>query len=120
MNGNACSSYFTKIKISDLSIDPLNLALNGIVRRISISESTMYLAGEFTSILAATRNRFAKVNIVEGSPVLDDLNPNVNNTIRYFMINGTHLYLGGAFTTVSATSRLGFADYDLTNNQLNS
>jgi hypothetical protein len=120
MNGNACSSYFAKIKISDLSIDALNLSLNGVVRKIYLTGSTIYLAGDFTSILGSTRNRFAKVNMVDGSPVLDDLNVNVAGTSVYtFLINGTTLYLGGNFTSVSGTARLNFASYDLTNLQLN-
>lgn len=119
LNGNACSGRFAKVKISDLTIDPLNLSLNGTVRRILISSNSIYLAGDFTSVLSTTRNRFAKVDIVENLPVLQSLNPNVSSSVNAFAINGNNLYLAGDFTTVSGTSRLGFADYDLSNLQLN-
>jgi len=119
INSVACSSRFTKVKISDYSIDPLNLALNGTVRKIYFSGDTLYLAGDFTSILGSTRNRFAKVNTLTTVSTLDDLDVNANDSIYDFNISGTNLYLGGKFTTVSATSRIGFASYDLTNLQLN-
>lgn len=119
MNGNVCSSRLTKVKISDLTIDPLNLSLNNTVRKILIAGNSIYLAGDFTSILATTRNRFAKVDIVENSPVLQDLNPNAGAKVNTFAISGSNLYLAGDFTTISGTSRAGFASYNLSTLELN-
>lgn len=119
MNGNACSSRLTKVKISDLTIGPLNLSLNNTVRKILIAGNSIYLAGDFTSILATTRNRFAKVDIVENSPVLQDLNPNAGAKVNTFAISGSNLYLAGDFTTISGTSRAGFASYNLSTLELN-
>jgi len=69
--------------------------------------------------LATTRNRFAKVDIVDNSPVLQDLNPNINERVYTFLINDNNLYVGGDFTTVSGTSRAGFASYNLSSPGLN-
>ena len=92
-----------------------NPNLNGIVRgsvnAIAVSDSTVYLGGEFTTVGGITRNRAAAVDI-DGA--LTSWNPNLSkpgsgfgtlDRLLAIVVSGSNVYLGGDFTTVGGTTR---------------
>ena len=83
---------------------------NGRVNVITVSGTTAYLGGQFTSVRPAgdplgtgevVRNHVAAVNLSTGA--LLPWNPNTNGTVRAIRIIGSNVYLGGSFTNVGGT-----------------
>jgi hypothetical protein len=80
---------------------------NGRVNVITVSGSTVYLGGLFTSLRPAgdpagtgevTRNHVAAVSLATGA--LLPWNPNTNGSVRAIKVIGANVYLGGSFTQV--------------------
>jgi hypothetical protein len=89
---------------------------NGRVNVITVSGSTVYLGGQFTSLRPAgaaagtgevTRNHVAAVSLSTGA--LLPWNPNANGTVRAIRVIGSNVYLGGSFTNVGGTARTRLA-----------
>jgi hypothetical protein len=85
---------------------------NGRVTTITVSGSTAYIGGKFTSLRPAgaaagsgevTRNHAAAINLTTGA--LLPWNPNVNGVVSAIYVNGNNIYLGGSFGTVGGVSR---------------
>ncbi|HEY0548906.1 MAG TPA: choice-of-anchor D domain-containing protein, partial [Verrucomicrobiae bacterium] len=73
-----------------------------------LPDGKILLAGDFSVIAGATRNRIARLN-TDGT--LDaNFNPNVNNTIHSFAVQADgKIIIGGLFTTVGGVTRNNFA-----------
>jgi hypothetical protein len=100
---------FTPSSSSPTSWDP---NANGTVRTITVSGSTIYVGGDFTSITGSTRNRIAAVSTTDGTVASWD--PNANGTVRAIAVSGSTIYVGGDFTTFgsgSATTRNQLASF---------
>jgi hypothetical protein len=85
---------------------------NGRVNVITVSGTTAYLGGQFTSVRPAgdplgtgevARNHVAAVNLSTGA--LLPWNPNTNGTVRAIRVIGSNVYLGGSFTNIAGTGR---------------
>jgi hypothetical protein len=80
---------------------------NGRVNVITVSGTTVYMGGQFTSLRPAgdplgtgevTRNHLAAVSLTTGA--LLPWNPNANGTVRAIRVVGNNVYVGGSFTNV--------------------
>lgn len=85
---------------------------NGRVTTITVSGTTAYIGGKFTSLRPAgaaagtgevTRNHAAAINLTTGA--LLPWNPNANGLVSAIYVNGNNIYLGGSFGTVGGVSR---------------
>ncbi len=94
--------YLLHIK-SDGSLDTWDPALDGKVRAIVRSGSTLYVGGEFRNVGAVTRNRAAAISTTTG--LASSWHPNVDNTVNALSINGSTVYLGGYFAYVNGIAR---------------
>lgn len=84
----------------------------GQVNAMSLSGSTLYIGGTFTSINGTARNRVAAIDTTNGS--LLSWNPNANGTVSAIATRGSVVYLGGSFTTIGGTGRNRIAAVDAT------
>jgi hypothetical protein len=89
---------------------------NGRVNVITVSGTTVYLGGQFTSMRPAgdplgtgevPRNHLAAVSLTTGA--LLPWNPNANGAVRAIRVVGNNAYVGGSFTNVGGTSRVRLA-----------
>jgi hypothetical protein len=85
---------------------------NGRVTTITVSGTTAYIGGKFTSLRPSgapagtgevTRNHAAAINLTTGA--LLPWNANVNGVVSAIYVNGNNVYLGGGFGTVGGVSR---------------
>ena len=86
-------------------------ALNGSVKSLAAFGSTLYVAGQFTSIDGATRYRAAAFNATTGT--LLPFAPILNGTVYGIAANADAIYIGGTFTSANNTPRQGVAGYSL-------
>ena len=99
---------------------------NGRVTTITVSGTTAYIGGKFTSLRPAgapagtgevTRNHAAAINLTTGA--LLPWNPNVNGLVSAIYVNGNNMYLGGGFGTVGGVSRKKAAAVNASTGALN-
>jgi hypothetical protein len=85
---------------------------NGRVNVITVSGSTAYLGGQFTSLRPAgdpagtgevTRNHLAAISLTTGA--LLPWNPNANGVVRAIRVIGNNVYVGGSFGNVGGVAR---------------
>ena len=81
-------------------------SLNSQGRAITASAdgSTIYVAGDFTSVSGTSRNRVAALDASTGA-VVSGFNANVNAHVNDLEVSGSTLYLVGAFTVVGNQAR---------------
>ncbi len=84
-----------------------NPNLNGMVRAVVISGSTIYAGGSFTSIQGSSggpyaRNYIAAIDASTGNPT--SWNPGASATVRAIAIYGSTVYAGGHFTSIQGAS----------------
>jgi PKD repeat protein len=88
---------------------------NNIVQALAVSGSTVYLGGQFTSVVnsggfgTVTRNYAAAVNATTGADT--GWNPNPNNVVQALAVSGSTVYLGGFFTSVGLLPQSYIADF---------
>jgi hypothetical protein len=99
---------------------------NGRVTTITVSGSTAYIGGKFTSLRPAgapagtgevTRNHAAAIDLTTGN--LLPWNPNVNGVVSAIYVNGNNIYLGGSFGTVGGVNRKRVAAVNASSGTLN-
>jgi hypothetical protein len=84
---------------------------NGDVLSLLLHGTSLYVAGDFSSIAGQSRARIAEFNT--GTDTITSWNPNANGTVRAMAIYGTSMFAGGDFTTVRGRIRNGIAEIDL-------
>jgi hypothetical protein len=99
---------------------------NGRVTTITVSGTTAYIGGKFTSLRPSgapagtdevTRNHAAAINLTTGA--LLPWNPNVNGAVSAIYVNGNNIYLGGSFGTVGGANRKRAAAVNASTGALN-
>ena len=99
---------------------------NGRVTTITVSGTTAYIGGKFTSLRPAgapagtgevTRNHAAAIDLTTGN--LLPWNPNVNALVSAIYVNGNNVYLGGSFGTVGGVNRKRVAAVNASTGALN-
>jgi hypothetical protein len=99
---------------------------NGRVTTITVSGTTAFIGGKFTSLRPSgapagtdevTRNHAAAINLTTGA--LLPWNPNVNGAVSAIYVNGNNIYLGGSFGTVGGANRKRAAAVNASTGALN-
>ncbi len=85
------------------------LSTGGVVRAITVSGSTAYVGGTFTTLRNTGRNNVGAVasTPTSGNPTLLAWNPDANGQVNAITIAGADAFLAGAFTTLGGQARDG-------------
>lgn len=86
-------------------------ALNHFIRSISILNTTVYVAGDFTSVGGQDRNQMAVIDMVTGTP--ESWNPDLTNRAGFrpiIVACDTAIYVGGTFEVFSPGIITGIDD----------
>ncbi len=78
--------------------------------------STIYIAGNFSTINGDDRDYLASVNASTGSTT--DWNPQPGGTPTALLLQDGYVYVGGSFSTIGIVDRTLFASFDLTDGSL--
>jgi len=80
-----------------------NPRVEGIVRALAVSGSTVYAGGRFTNVnQGGDRRGVAAFNASDG--VATPFDPRIDRTVRALVVSGSTLYAGGDFTAVNGTT----------------
>ena len=85
-----------------LSWDPNISTTNGTVNTLAISGSTVYVAGNFSTIGGQSRTNLAAVDATTGS--VSSFQANANFGVQSLAVSGFTLYVGGTFTLIGGTA----------------
>ncbi len=96
--------------LANHSVSSWNPAPNGAVRALVLDGSTLFVAGDFTTLAATTRNRIGAVDAITGT--LSAWNPNANSSVRALALSGSTLFVGGQFTSIGGQNRNRIAALD--------
>ena len=116
--GGQARNYIAALDSGTGSATSWNPNVGGIeyiyVSAISVSGSTVYVGGEFTSIGGAFRNNIAAVDAVTG--IATNWNPNATGyeygIVSALVVSGSTVYAGGFFTNIGGQSRNAIATLD--------
>jgi len=95
-------------------ITAFNHRLNGQGRAITASPdgSTLYVAGDFTTVDGATHNRLASFSLTTAAGVLNTgFTASLNAAARTVTASNTAVYVGGSFTSADGNGRNRLAAY---------
>ncbi len=84
----------------------------GVVNALSVSDSTVYVGGNFTRIGGQPRNNIAALDASTGNP--KPWNPDANFGVTALVVSGSRLYVGGLFTSIGGQIRNNIAALDTT------
>ncbi|MBU0975354.1 hypothetical protein KJ918_01020, partial [Patescibacteria group bacterium] len=85
---------------------------NSHVSTLTVSGSTVYVGGGFTTIGGQSRNFLAALDTTSGNATA--WNPNANSQVSTIAVSGSIVYVGGNFSTVGGQSRNYLAALDAT------
>jgi hypothetical protein len=103
--GDAPRNNLAAVTVADNTLSAFNPNVNGNVKALALSGSTLYAGGSFTQVHGfLTRNRLAAFDAATGGAT--SFNPNLNDVVNALVLSGSTLYAGGGFTSVNGgTSR---------------
>lgn len=107
--------------LSDGTVDPLfTIATDstGAVYSLAISGTTLYVAGQFTTLDGQSRPKLGAIDTTTRNVL--SFTPSPNNFVYTLTVSGTTLYVGGAFTTIGGQPRNRLAAFDTTTNAVTS
>jgi hypothetical protein len=82
--------------------------MNGMVRALAVSGSTVYAGGEFSTAGGSTANRIAQWNGASWSA----LGTGMNGTVRALAVLGSTVYAGGEFSTAGGSAASYIAQWN--------
>jgi len=74
------------------------------VLKPALTNTTLMVGGDFTTVQGQTRQRVAAISLPAGT-LVSTFHPTVNDTVIDMAVYGSAVYLGGKFTTVNGVSR---------------
>jgi hypothetical protein len=94
-------------------ITSFNVTLNGAIYDLAVSPdgSTLYLAGNFTTVNGTTRQRLAAINL-PGGTLRTGFTANANHTVTAVTATASTLYASGDFTTIRGVTKGKMASLD--------
>lgn len=114
--GGGTRNRLAAFALSDHSLDAFDPNVSGgsgIVYRMLIDGSLMYIGGAFTTVSGSARANIAALTLATG----DDTtwNPSTNGDVRALARGtGNTLYIGGSFSTAGGSNRSRLAGLDVT------
>jgi hypothetical protein len=87
---------------TDGSLQSWNPNAGGAVDALAVSDSTVYVGGNFTSIGGTTRNRLAAIDT---NGTLLAWNPNASYVVSALAVSGSTIYAGGYFINIGGAPR---------------
>ncbi|MGE3587478.1 MAG: PKD domain-containing protein [Ilumatobacteraceae bacterium] len=101
---NRIASFNASTGVVDTAFAPV---FNGNVTTVipAADGSSVYVAGNFTTVNGVSRSRVARVNLSNGSLVTSFNAGTISGNVRDMRLVGGQLYIGGAFTSVGGQSR---------------
>lgn len=116
---SSTNDYLAKVNkntgVIDDSWDPQP---NDIIRHVAIDGSSIFAAGDFTTIGGQSRNYLAKLNNSTGAAD-GSFDPSPNDIVNSLCVSGSNIYVGGDFTTIASQSRDYLAQLSTTNGSIN-
>lgn len=91
---------------------------NGFVRSLAVAGTTLYVAGDFSTIAGQPRTRIAAFDLTTGA--LTSFAPAINNIVYSLSVSGSELYVGGIYSAIDGQPRSGIARFDLPSGALSS
>ncbi len=88
---------------------------NAEVSTLTVSGSTVYAGGLFTTIVGTARNYVASLN-TSGTAALNSWNANANAAVGAIATYNTTVFLGGSFSSIGGVARTDLAAICATNN----
>ncbi len=92
-------------------------SVNGRVKAIAVSGSSVYIGGQFTSVAGRSRDSLARLDVATGA-VSSTFKHTITGNVYALAAGNGRLYVGGAFTAVDASTRTRLAAFDLTSGAL--
>jgi trimeric autotransporter adhesin len=89
--------------ILDGTATSFNPIADAIVWALAVSDSTVYVGGNFSLIGLQPRNYIAALNAADGTAT--NFNPNADGVVLTLALSGSTLYVGGGFTTIGGQPR---------------
>jgi len=86
------------------SLTDWNPGANNPVNALALSDSTLYVGGNFSTISDIERNHLAAIN-TDNVGTLTDWNPSANNWVYALAISGNTVYAGGRLTMIGGIER---------------
>lgn len=100
--------------LANKTVDPnFAPAVNGAVRAIALSGSTVYIGGDFTAVAGQPHGGLAALN-ASGQPTSWSPSVNSGGRVEAIVISGSHVVVGGQFSSVDGIPEDGITAIDPT------
>ncbi len=99
-------------------LDPFVITTDGAIQLLFESDNNLYVAGWFTQINGATRNKLAMID--KNTGVVSSWNPNPDNQINGITAYGNSIYIAGNFRNIGGGARNYLAAFSKGTNVLDS
>ena len=110
--GDSSRQYFGVIDIQNQTVLPFYPSPNGIIYSTYVHQGYLYIAGQFTNIGGAARNRLAIFNYPSFTSTT--INPNFSGwPLTYYPSSPSKILIGGGFTTIASVSAPNSAAFQL-------
>jgi hypothetical protein len=104
------------INLTSRIVTAWNPNTDGVVNKMLINNTKMYIGGQFQTVGGLARSNFAELTKTTG--ICTAFAPVFDYDVLELVKNGTTLYVGGSFTAINGTLRDGLAAFNTANNQL--
>lgn len=94
-------------------------SVNGRVKAIAVSGSSVYIGGQFSSVAGHSRDSLARLDVSSGA-LSSTFKHTITGNVYALAAGNGRLYVGGAFTAVNGSIRTRLAAFNLTSGALDS